>query len=129
LRGVRTRARGRTAKQPGQMNQTEKAYANVLEANKLVGLIAHYEFEKIKLKLADNTFYTPDFWVVLSDGRIEFHEVKAMTAKQKVLVEDDAKVKIKVAAEQFWQFDFVIAARGPKSMGYPWKIERVGNNV
>jgi hypothetical protein len=109
------------------MNQTERAYANVLEANKLVGLIAHYEFEKIKLKLADNTFYTPDFWVVLSDGRIEFHEVKAMTAKGVVLAEDDAKVKIKVAAEQFWQFDFVIAARGPKSQGYPWKIERVGN--
>lgn len=126
MRGARTRARGRVAKTPGQMNQTEKAWADVLEAKKLLGEISCYEFEKIKLKLADNTFYTPDFWVVLSDGRIEFHEVKAMTSKGVVLAEDDAKVKIKVAAEQFWQFDFVIAARGPKSQGYPWKIERVG---
>ena len=127
MRGARTRARGRTAKQLGKMNQTEKAWSDVLEAKKLLGEVIRYEFEKIKLKLADNTFYTPDFWVVLASGEQEFHEVKAMTAKGVVLSEDDARVKVKVAAEQFWEFDFLVAARGPKSQGYPWKIERVGN--
>lgn len=76
------------------MNQTESKYAERLEILKIAGHIALWAFEKVKIRLADNTFYTPDFFVVANDGTIEFHEVKGYW-------EDDARVKIKVAAEIF----------------------------
>ena len=45
----------------GQMNKTESAYCQHLELRKRAGEIAWYRFEGIKLRLANNTFYTPDF--------------------------------------------------------------------
>lgn len=60
----------------GQMNKTETAYAQELELRKRYGEIAWYRFEGIKLRLADNTFYTPDFAVMLANGQLEMHEVK-----------------------------------------------------
>lgn len=74
------------------MNQTESAYGFYLEALKRDGKIVRYDFEPVKLRLADATYYTPDFRVVAQDGTIEFHEVKGFWR-------DDARVKIKVAAE------------------------------
>ena len=61
----------------GQMNKTEAEYAASLENMKHAGLIAWYRFEGIKLRLADNTFYTPDFAVMRATGEMELHEVKA----------------------------------------------------
>lgn len=63
----------------GQMNKTETAYAQELELRKRYGEIAWYRFEGIKLRLADNTFYTPDFAVMLANGQLEMHEVKGVT--------------------------------------------------
>lgn len=83
----------------GQMNKLEAAYAARLESLKLAGEIADYRFECIKLRLADKTFYTPDFMVLMPDFSFEMHEVKGFW-------EDDARVKIKVAAAQF-PFKFV----------------------
>lgn len=60
----------------GQMNKTESAYCQHLEQRKRAGEIAWYRFEGIKLRLADNTFYTPDFAVMLATGEMELHEVK-----------------------------------------------------
>ena len=34
-----------------------------------------YRFEGVKLRLADNTFYTPDFAVMSAAGTMEMHEV------------------------------------------------------
>jgi hypothetical protein len=76
------------------MNQTEKRYAERLEALRINGTVRLWAFEKVKIRLADNTFYTPDFFVVMADDTIEFHETKGFW-------EDDARVKIKVAAETF----------------------------
>lgn len=78
----------------GQMNGTERAYGNQLELRKRAGEIAWYRFEGLKLRLADNTFYTPDYAVMLSTGEVECHEVKGHWT-------DDARVKIKVAAEMY----------------------------
>lgn len=78
---------------PGQMNKTEAAYAAHLELLKRAGKISDYAFEKYKLRLADNTFYTPDFAVIMPDEKMEMHEVKGYW-------EDDARVKIKVAASE-----------------------------
>jgi hypothetical protein len=83
------------------MNKTEERYAWVLEGRKQAGEIQRYEFEKITLKLGDDCRYTPDFYVVNRESEVEFHEVKGF-------FRDDAKVKIKVAAEMF-PFRFFLA--------------------
>lgn len=83
----------------GHMNKTEAAYASQLELRKTVGELQWYLFEGIKLRLADLTFYSPDFIVMNSDGLIECHEVKGFW-------QDDARVKIKVAANLF-PFKFI----------------------
>jgi hypothetical protein len=81
------------------MNQLEKRRAVELEALKRSGVVAEWRYEKITLKLADDTRYTPDFWIVDSDGAVNFEETKGHWR-------DDAKVKLKVAAEQFPEFTF-----------------------
>lgn len=86
-------------KPPGTMNKLEGKYADELFELKRLGLIVDYRFEAIKLRLADRTFYTPDFAVTYED-HIELHEVKGHW-------EDDARVKIKVAAAMFPEFAFV----------------------
>lgn len=77
-----------------KMNKTEAAYAQHLELQRHAGEICWYEFEPLKLRLADNTFYTPDFGVVAKDGVFELRETKGF-------MRDDAAVKIKVAAAKF----------------------------
>lgn len=91
---VRRFARGRIRPKPGQMNKRERAYEIHLEAERKAGRVLWFLFEGIKLRLAEKTFYTPDFVVMTADGLIEFHEVKGFW-------EDDARVKIKCAAESF----------------------------
>jgi hypothetical protein len=81
------------------MNKLEQRYSEELEALRLEGRVRSWRFEPMKLKLAPSTFYNVDFWVVLEDDTVELHEVKGHW-------EDDARVKIKVAAEMFHEFLF-----------------------
>lgn len=81
-----------------KMNKTEAAWAAVLEIKKQNSSIIDYYFEAIKFKLAPKTFYTPDFLVVGHDS-FEIHEVKGFWR-------DDARVKIKVAADMFPYFNW-----------------------
>jgi hypothetical protein len=108
---MRRYATGR--KRPGSMNKTEAAYAQLLEGRRIGGRIEWYYFEGIKLRLADNTFYTPDFFVMNADRELEVHEVKGFW-------EDDARVKIKVAAETFPFRFFAI-----KRKRLDWEIEEI----
>jgi hypothetical protein len=64
----------------GAMNKTEAAYERDLRDAQTLGDILWYRFEGLKLRLADNTFYTPDFIVLASDGVLECHEVKGFWA-------------------------------------------------
>ena len=86
---VGARALGRLKQ--GVMNKTEANYAGYLESRKYHGEILYYAFDSIKFRLADKTFYSPDFIVMKANGELEAHEAKGHW-------EDDAKVKIKVAA-------------------------------
>lgn len=97
----------------GHQNKTEAAYEDrVLKPAMQSGDIAWYRFEGVKLRLADNTFYTPDFAVMRRNGEIEMHEVKGFWT-------DDARVKTKVAASQYpFQFIAVQRVKGE------WKEER-----
>ena len=103
-------ARPRPIKRPrliGEMNRTEREYSFILESRKRAGEIVDYRFEAITLKLANNTRYTPDFYVLFED-RIELHEVKGGFWR------DDARVKIKVAAAMFPEFAFIAALNKKK---------------
>lgn len=97
------------------MNKSEQAYAAHLTAKQAAGLIQWFEFEAVKLRLADNTFYTPDFAVVAADGVMEMHETKGFW-------EDDARVKIKVAASLF-PFRFKAFKARSKKNGGGWEVE------
>ncbi|MDA8254395.1 MAG: DUF1064 domain-containing protein [Betaproteobacteria bacterium] len=99
----------------GAMNQTERAYAQHLEALKADGRVLWYRFEGIKLRLANNTFYTPDFVVLPHTGVIELHEVKGHW-------QDDARAKIKIAADQYPMRFLAVKAR-PKKEGGGWSVE------
>ena len=99
----------------GAMNKTETAYSAHLKLLQAAGEILWHRFEGLKLRLADNTFYTPDFAVMAADGVIECHEVKGFW-------EDDARVKIKVAADQY-PFRFIAIRAEAKKRGGGWVRE------
>jgi hypothetical protein len=110
---VRRYAIGRRRHKPGQMNKLEQKYADDLLLSQKSGGIEWFSFEAIKLKLADKTFYTPDFFVMRPNGELECHEVKGFW-------EDDARVKIKCAAEKFpFQFFAITLKRGE------WQVEQI----
>ena len=92
------------------MNKTEEAYAAHLGLRLRAGEIAWFRFEGIKVRLADSTFYTPDFAVMRTDGAMELHEVKGHW-------QDDARVKIKVAAEQYPFRFLAVKARAKRDGG------------
>lgn len=101
---------------PGRMNKTEAAYGQLLELQKRAEQIKDWRFEAVKLRLAEKTFYTPDFMVVRFDDSICFVEVKGFWR-------DDARVKIKVAAEQYPCFRFVAVRKCSKKQGGGWAEE------
>lgn len=84
----------------GEMNKTEVAYERYLSILKMEGKVLWYAFEPITIRLARKTTYKIDFLVQFSDGSLEAHEVKGFWT-------DDARVKIKIAAEKLPIFQFV----------------------
>ena len=103
----------------GEMNRTEKAFAEHLEEIKAKGMIRAYWFEAIKLKVASNRCeYMPDFLVLGSDGHIYLFEVKG----SKAIFTDDAKVKVKVCAEKY-PFRLFVAYPKTKKQGGGWDFE------
>ena len=99
----------------GQMNKTETAYDQHLAIQQHAGKILWRKFEGLKLRLADNTFYTPDFAVMAADGVIEVHEVKGFW-------QDDARAKIKIAADMY-PFRFLAIKARAKKDGGGWEME------
>lgn len=98
----------------GEMNRLEAEYSGYLNLRQRNSEILGFEFEKIKFKLADKTYYTPDFMVYLSDGTIEFHETKGF-------LEEDANVKLKVVAALF-PFTFVLVRKTKNG----WEFKEYG---
>lgn len=99
----------------GVMNKTEAAYDAHLWLKRHAGTVLWHKFEAIKLRLADNTFYTCDFAVLPDTGVLEMHEVKGFW-------QDDAKVKIKVAAS-IYPFVFKAVKAVAKKHGGGWELE------
>lgn len=99
----------------GQLNKTEEAYRRELELRKAAGEVIWFKFEGLKLRLADNTFYTPDFAVMLADNTMECHEVKGFW-------QDDARAKIKIAAD-LYPFRFIAVKVQAKKDGGGFSVE------
>lgn len=93
----------------GQMNATEREYGALLDQRRSAGEVLWFKFEGLKLRLADNTFYTPDYAVMLSTGEMELHEVKGFW-------QDDARAKIKIAAD-LYPFCFIAVRKRTKKDG------------
>lgn len=108
----------RACHKAGEMNRYESDYSALLETRKQNGEITAYFFERYKLKLGNNCYYTPDFMVVRADGVLEFHEVKGYW-------EEDARVKIKAAADMYPHI-FVAVTRPSRKADRernPWNYE------
>jgi hypothetical protein len=100
----------------GVMNKLEAAYAQHLALQVRAGALLDYQFQPLRLVLAERTTYEPDFLVFNAANEVEFHEVKGRW-------EDDARVKVKVAAAKFPRFRFVAVTAQLKSQGGGWKFE------
>ena len=108
-------ALGRKPKSQGPrgMNKTEAEWSGMLEARRVAGELLFWAFEPIKVRLADRTWYEPDFLVVRSTGELELHEVKG------AFVMDDARLKFKLVAEHFP----AALVWAQKMKGGAWKVE------
>jgi hypothetical protein len=112
-------AKGRRRHTPGQMNKLERAYALHLEAERIAGRVQWFAFEAITFKLASDCRLTVDFAVLMADDTLEMHEVKAWSKKKgKSLWEEDAKIKMRVAAGKY-PLRFVAVSRTPSG----WEME------
>ena len=92
----------------GRMNDLELRYQKYLSEQQRAGYVVKFAFEAIKLRLADKTSWTPDFYVMRPDGLIEFHDTKGTTSKKTAKgrvkgpwIEQHANIKMKVAAEMY----------------------------
>lgn len=107
-------------KKKGEMNASEEKFARYLMGLQLAGEIVWWKHEGIKLQLADRTTLTVDFNVMFTDGLLVMFDVKGA----KAIIEEDAKVKMKVAAEQY-PFVFRYAFPQTKAEGGGWKFEEI----
>jgi predicted nuclease of restriction endonuclease-like RecB superfamily len=99
----------------GERNKTEAAFESWLRQRQMAGEVLWFAFEGIKLRLADKTFYTPDFAVMEANGELVLYEVKGFWT-------DDARVKTKVAASLFPLRLIAVKAR-TKRDGGGWEFE------
>jgi hypothetical protein len=103
-----------------EMNHTEEKYSRHLQDRLITGEILWWGYECWKLRLADRTWYTPDFIVVAADFHIEAHEVKAYwRGAERAGWQEDSRVKVKCAADLF-PLKFVAATLMPDQS---WQFE------
>ena len=96
------------------MNSLERRYAGYLETQRRAGKFLLWRYEALTLRLAKKTTYTPDFYTLLPDGRVVLHEVKGFWR-------DDARVKIKVAAQTFPELEFVAVRWDSRAKSWKWE--------
>lgn len=77
----------------GGMNGLETAFAQQLKYRKQAGEIVWWAFEPFRIRLADGTFYRPDFVSVDPEGRTSIYECKGH-------MREAARVRLKVAVEK-----------------------------
>lgn len=107
LEAVMPAAKGKTAPRDRGMNSTEAKYARHLKDEVIAGRILWFDFECMKIRLADRCFYNPDFMVMDADGHIIFVDTKALWKSiGKPGITEDALIKMKGVAEKYPMFTF-----------------------
>lgn len=101
----------------GQLNKTEQAYSDHLDARRRDGSILWFKAHAFNVRLADNTFYRIDFLVMAADHALEIHEVKGGYTSEK------GQIKIKLCAEILPVFRFFKATKQTRNNGGGWLIE------
>lgn len=97
------------------MNKLEADYSALLDQELAAGKILwRSQHEAIKVRLADNTFFTFDFMVLTADSELEIREVKGGWFPE------HNRVKTKMAAELF-PIPVVICRRPKKNAA--WEYE------
>jgi len=99
-----------------EMNKTERRFEMThLQPMLHAGELTTYGYELVTLRLGNGVRYTPDFWAITTDNRTVFYEVKGPHSR------DDAKVKLKVAATRYLNYEFYLCVyeRGE------WTISKV----
>lgn len=102
------------------MNKTEQAYAAYLEQQRMLRIVYGWAYEPVKFKLANRTFYTPDFGVWYQDGKVEMIEIKGPVLR------DDAAVKFKVARAMYPMMSWRMLKRVKGPLGTMCWVEMLG---
>ncbi len=110
-------------KQPGDgMNKLERSFAQTLGEGILKPPYHRWAREPIKVRLAGRTWFTPDFavWFPYTadtiSGRFTLIEVKGF-------MRDDASVKLKVAADLYPEWRWLLVRRAGR---HGWGVREVG---
>ena len=119
----RGKAHFKTVKNDLGQNRLEACYDNYLAMLKRAGKILDYRFEPFTLRLTYKTItnYKPDFLVINLDEYMEIHETKGY-------MEEDAWIKLKLAADLYPWFTFYLVRAASKKHGQVanWDIKEVG---
>ena len=98
---------------PKRTWETETQYAAMLNLMLKAGEIEGYKAQAFKVRLADNTWYTPDF-MVHYHSHVEVHEIKGGW------ITDKGKIKFKIARDLWPIYDWRMM-QGKKRKGvYEW---------
>jgi len=103
--GKRLAEAEKARKSQDAMNKTESLYTIELDWQKREGKIERWAFQALKFRLADRTWFTPDFIVWLEGGRLRIVEIKGG------YVREDSAVKFKVARDLYPEFEWVCLQR------------------
>lgn len=92
-------------RKPDSLNKTEGRYWDRLVLAQHRGAVSDFKAHTFTFILGPDCRYTPDYFVVLPDGVIEFHEVKGPFIRDG----DDGMVKLRTATRLLPWFRFVLA--------------------
>lgn len=115
----------RTHWQRGVMNKGERAYAEHLDNLKTKGHILRYGFEASTWLIGPNCRLTPDFTVIMADGEMQMHEVKA-NRKGRWHAEDDAKVKMKAFVDKWPEIALLVVWPSDRAYSH-WHADTIGH--
>lgn len=109
----------------GEMNATERRYANELEERRRRGEISDWWFEPMSLRLTSPpegqpARVTPDFMVLMPSGLVFIEDVKGSGPDNEASI-----VRMKCAAELFPLWRFRIVKQRTKKQGGGWEVREL----
>jgi hypothetical protein len=101
----------------GELNGTEKEFADLLEAWKHDGKVLWWKAHPFNIRVAKGTYYRLDFLALMSDGVLTMFETKGGYTSEK------GAMKIKLAAEALPVMRMVKATKRKKADGGGFELQ------